>query len=150
VVVRSSVLSAATRVEPAAEDRERAAAVTQAMATAGEVVLRLPSGEEVALPASLVAVLLAGARQLSAGHGVVVLAAEICLTPAEVGELLGLSRPFVARLLDAGEIPSEFLPDSRHRVVRLADVLEFQARRERRRRGRRRVAEAVEDAGLPY
>jgi len=37
-----------------------------------------------------------------------------------------LSRSFVARLLDAGEIPSEHLPDSRHRVVRLADVLEFQ------------------------
>jgi excisionase family DNA binding protein len=120
------------------------------MAGAHEVVLRLPSGEEVTLPAPLVAVLLAGARQLSAGHGVVVLAAEISLTPAEVGELLGLSRPFVVRLLDAGEIPSEFLPDSRHRVVRLPDVLEFQARRERRRRGRRRVAEAVEDAGLPY
>jgi excisionase family DNA binding protein len=143
------VLSTATRVEPAAEDREQVAAVTQAVAGAHEVVLRLPSGE-VTLPASLVAVLLAGARQLSAGRGVVVLAAEISLTPAEVGEVLGLSRPFVARLLDAGEIPSEFLPDSRHRVVRLADVLEFQAKRERRRRGRRRVAEAVQDAGLPY
>lgn len=149
-MTRSSVLSTATRVEPAAEDRERAAAVTQAMVGAHEVVLRLPSGEEATLPAPLVAVLLAGARQLSAGRGVVVLAAEISLTPAEVGELLGLSRPFVARLLDAGEIPSEFLPDSRHRVVRLSDVLEFQAERERRRRGRRRVAEAVEDAGLPH
>ena len=68
----------------------------------------------------------------------------------EVGELLGLSRPFVVRLLDDGEIPSEFLPDSRHRVVRLADVLEFQTKRERRRSGRRHVAEAVEAAGLPY
>lgn len=149
-MTRSSVLSTATRVEPAAEDRERAAAVTQAMVGAHEVVLRLPSGEEVKLPAPLVAILLAGAQQLSAGRGVVVLAAEISLTPAEVGELLGLSRPFVARLLDAGEIPSESLPDSRHRVVRLVDVLEFQAKRERRRRGRRRMAEAVDDAGLPY
>ena len=51
------------------------------------------------------------------------LATEVRLTPAEVGELLGLSRPFVVRLLDAGEIPAEHLPDSRHRVVRLADVL---------------------------
>lgn len=149
-MVRSSVLGAATQVEPAAEDRERAAAVTQAMAGLGEVVLRLPSGEEISLPASLVAVLAAGARQLSAGRGVMVLATEICLTPAEVGELLGLSRPFVARLLDAGEIPSEFLPGSRHRVVRLVDVLDFQAKRERRRRGRQRLAQAVEDAGLPY
>jgi excisionase family DNA binding protein len=72
------------------------------------------------------------------------------LTPAEVGELLGLSRPFVVRLLDGGEIPSEHLPGSRHRVVQLADVLDFQARRERRRTGRRRVADAVESADLPY
>jgi excisionase family DNA binding protein len=79
-----------------------------------------------------------------------VLATEVCLTPAEVGELLGLSRPFVARLLDAAEIPSEFLPGSRHRVVRLVEVLDFQAERERRRRGRQRLAQAVEDAGLPY
>ena len=67
-----------------------------------------------------------------------------------MGELLGLSRPFVARLLDAGEIPSERLPDSRHRVVRLADVLEFQVRRERRRAGRRRIADEVHAAHLPY
>jgi len=73
-----------------------------------------------------------------------VLATEVRLTPAEVGELLGLSRPFVARLLDAGEIPSDRLPDSRHRVVHLADVLEFQLRRERRRAGRRRIADAAD------
>lgn len=110
----------------------------------------MPGGEEIALPESLVAVLLATAGQLSQGHGVTVLATEVRLTPAEVGELLGLSRPFVARLLDAGEIRAERLPESRHRVVRLSDVLEFQARRERRRAGRRRVAEAVGDADLPY
>lgn len=40
------------------------------------------------------------------GHAVTVLASHVRLTPAEVGELLGLSRPFVVRLLDAGEIPS--------------------------------------------
>jgi excisionase family DNA binding protein len=102
------------------------------------------------LPASLVAVLRASAGQLSQGHGITVLATEVRLTPAEVGELLGLSRPFVARLLDAGEIPAEHLPDSRHRVVRLADVLEFQAQRERRRSGRQRIADAVHAADLPY
>jgi excisionase family DNA binding protein len=102
------------------------------------------------LPASLVAVLVASASELAAGHAVTVLASEVRLTPADVGELLGLSRPFVVRLLDAGEIPSEFLPGSRHRLVRLTDVLEFQARRERRRAGRRQISEAVESGGLPY
>ena len=47
----------------------------------------------------------------------------------------------VVGLLDEGEIPSERLPRSRHGKVRLAGVLAFNARRERRGEGRRRVAE---------
>ncbi|MFC7535027.1 helix-turn-helix domain-containing protein, partial [Actinoplanes sp. GCM10030250] len=149
-MARSSVLGEATHVEPTSDDRDRAAAISRAAAGVSQATLRLPDGEEIALPQSLVAVLIASAGQLSQGHGVTVLATEVRLSPAEVGELLGLSRPFVARLLDAGEIPSEHLPDSRHRVVRLVDVLEFQARRERRRTGRRRIADAVHAADLPY
>ncbi|XVU24534.1 helix-turn-helix domain-containing protein [Actinoplanes sp. CA-054009] len=137
-------------MEPTPDDRDRATAISQAAAGISQATLRLPDGQEIPLPPSLVTVLVASAGQLSQGHGVTVLATELRLTPAEVGELLGLSRPFVARLLDAGEIPSEHLPDSRHRVVNLADVLEFQARRERRRAGRRRIADAVEAADLPY
>jgi excisionase family DNA binding protein len=149
-MVRSSVLGRATRVEPRPDDQASAAEVSRLAAMSSELVLRLPDGKEVVLPRSLVKVLRASAEQLSEGHAVTVLASEVRLTPAEVGELLGLSRPFVARLLDAGEIASEYLPDSRHRVIRLADVLKFQARRERRRAGRRRVADAVEAADLPY
>ncbi|WP_053619205.1 helix-turn-helix domain-containing protein [Nocardiopsis sp. NRRL B-16309] len=78
------------------------------------------------------------------------LAAETTLSPAEAAEMLGLSRPFVVRLLDEGAIPSERLPGSRrHRMVRLEDVLEFQAKRERRREGRRKIVDAVESADLP-
>lgn len=149
-MARSSVLGRATQVEPADEDRVTAAEVSRAANGVAELVLRLPDGSEIVLPASLVKVLAATAGELSAGHAVTVLVSDVRLTPAEVGELLGLSRPFVARLLGAGDIPSEHLPGSRHRVVRLADVLDFQARRERRRAGRRRVAAAVESADLPY
>jgi excisionase family DNA binding protein len=149
-VARSSVLREATRVEPTSDDRDRAAEISRGGASLSQAVLRLPSGEEIVLPESLVTVLIASAGQLSQGHGVTVLATEVCLTPAEVGELLGLSRPFVVRLLDAGEIPSEHLPGSKHRLVRLVDVLEFQVRRERRRAGRRRIADAVQAADLPY
>lgn len=148
-MARSSVLGNATRVEPRSADRESAAAVSRIDAEVSELVLRLPDGQEIALPATLVKILLASAGELSEGHAVTVLASEVLLTPAEVGELLGLSRPFVVRLVDTGQLPAEHLPDSRHRVVRLSDVLEFQARREQRRAGRRRVAEAVESADLP-
>jgi excisionase family DNA binding protein len=69
---------------------------------------------------------------------------------AEAAELLGLSRPFVARLLERGDIASELLPGSRHRRIRLEDVLAFQDRRERRAEGRRRISDIAATADLPY
>lgn len=146
------MFSKAVRVEPRPSDRESAAAVAQAVATPGGLVLhlQLPDGSAVPLPPALVEVLRLSADELADGRAVTVLPSEITLTPAETAQLLGLSRPFVVRLLDQGEIPFERLPRSRHRRVRLSDVLVFQARRERRRVGRRRVAEAVEAADLPY
>jgi excisionase family DNA binding protein len=149
-MARSSVLSNATRVEPRPDERASAAAVSKIDAAVTELVLRLPDGQEINLPAALVKILVASADELSAGHAVTVLPSEVLLTPAEVGELLGLSRPFVVRLIDNGNLPAEHLPDSKHRVVRLSDVLAFQARRDRRREGRQRIAETVKQAGLPY
>ncbi|MGA5519311.1 helix-turn-helix domain-containing protein [Streptomyces pseudogriseolus] len=85
----------------------------------------------------------AGRRRAAGGLGLL----DVVLPPAEAAEHLGLSRPFITRLLDAGDIPSMTLPGSRHRVVRLADVLVFQQRRERRRKGRRKVADVSDDLG---
>ncbi len=113
------------------------------------VVLRHADGSEVRVPAPLVEVMRTAAGELCVGHAVTILATETLLTPAETGRLLGLSRPFVARLLDEGTIPGTHLPGSRHRVVRLDDVLAFAERRRKRQEGRRRLAEAVDDADIP-
>ena len=56
----------------------------------------------------------------------------------------------MARLLERGDILSELLPESRHRRIKLEDVLAFQARRERRAEGRRRIADIAGTADLPY
>lgn len=150
-MARSNVLSSAVRVEPKKAERESAAEVARAVrGPSRSFTLQLPDGSSVPLPRALVEVLRASADEMADGHAVTVLPSEVSLTPAEAAELLGLSRPFVVRLLDEGEIPSERLPHSRHRRVLLSDVLAFQAKRERRRGGRRRMAAAVEDAGLPY
>jgi excisionase family DNA binding protein len=129
---RTGVLVHATRIEADSSDRELLEHL-EATAAASEVllVLRGPNGTDIELPGSLVSLVLAAAHDLAKGNAVFTLPVETRLTPREVAEVLGLSRPFVARLLDEGEIPSQHLPDSRHRVVRLVDVLEFQARRER-------------------
>jgi excisionase family DNA binding protein len=149
-MARSSVLGNATKVEVKQDDHEVVATVSRAVAKANHVLVRIPGGEEIELPEALIKILRASAEELSAGRSVTVLASERMLTPAEVGDLLGLSRPFVARLLDQGQIPSEHLPNSSHRVVRLADVLAFQSRRERRREGNERIARIIESEDLPY
>lgn len=150
-MARSSVLSSAVRVEPKKAERESAAEVARAVGgRSRSFMLQLPDGTAVPLPRALVEVLRASADEMADGHAVTVLPSEVSLTPAEVAELLGMSRPFVVRLLDEGEIPSERLPRSRHRRVLLSDVLAFQEKRERRREGRRRIAAAMEEADLPY
>jgi hypothetical protein len=149
-MARTSVLSNATHVDPEPGDKAVVALLRHAAGDTGQLVVRLPDGQEITLPDGLSQLLLASAEELADGHAVTVLASDTMLTPAEVGRVLGLSRPFIARLLDEDIMASQHLPGSRHRVVRLADVLQFQARRERRREGRRRINDAVEAAELPY
>jgi excisionase family DNA binding protein len=149
-MARTSVLARATRVDPRPSHQSTLTETSRMTADQVEVVLRTPDGSELVLPIELVQILIASAGELATGHAVTVLASETQLTPAEAAEMLGLSRPFVARLLDSGDIPSTCLPGSRHRVVRLADILAFQAARDRRKEGRRQIADAFEEAGLPY
>ncbi|MFF9507055.1 helix-turn-helix domain-containing protein [Streptomyces sp. NPDC014724] len=149
-MARSSVLAHAEKVEPDPSHQCALAATARMAPESVEVLVRTPDGGELILPGELVRILLASAGELSRGHAVTVLASEVQLSPAETAELLGLSRPFVSRLLDVGDIPSTNLPGSSHRVVRLADVLAFQQRRERRREGRRQIADALEGVEPPY
>lgn len=147
---RTSALAQAAHIEPDNAAREALAEVAHSQADAAGAVLRYADGSELPVPSALVEVLRAAAGELSAGHAVTILASEALLSPAEAAQLLGLSRPFVVRLLDEGTLPSDHLPGSRHRVIRLEDVLAFAERRRKRREGRRRVAQAVEEADLPY
>lgn len=150
-MARTGVLKQAVRVNASADQLESAGAVADAMAGSSDtVVLSFPDGRQVALPASLAELLRASARELADGHALTVLPSDAMLTPTEAAELLGLSRPFVVRLLDDGEIPADRLPGSRHRRVRLADVVAFAERRDRLREGRRRIGGAIADADLPY
>ncbi|MGI5490511.1 helix-turn-helix transcriptional regulator [Microtetraspora malaysiensis] len=129
---RTGVLAHAARIEADDADRKLLAHLETAAAAAhAQLVLRGADGRDIVLPQSLVNLVAAVAHDLAKGNAVFPLPVETRLTPNEVAQMLGLSRPFVARLLDEGEIPSQHLPGSRHHVVRLTDVLEFPARRER-------------------
>jgi excisionase family DNA binding protein len=148
---REGVLGQAARIDPVPADREALDSLrAQDDLGGGELVLRAADGTEISLPSSLLRLVVSAASNLAAGRAVMAIPAEVLLTPTEAAELLGLSRPFVARLLERGDIPSELLPGSRHRRIKLEDVLAFQDRRDRRSEGRRRIADIASSADLPY
>ncbi|MFL6115684.1 MAG: helix-turn-helix domain-containing protein [Catenulispora sp.] len=150
---RTSVLAHARHITPDTGNRDHAdlARLAELPDDGADLILLLPDGTQLAVEAKLVTALRATADELLAGHGVTILATETLLSPNDVAGLLGLSRPFVARLLDEGKIASQQLAEgSSHRVVRLSDVEQFKARRERRAEGRRKLAEAAAEAGIEY
>jgi excisionase family DNA binding protein len=127
---RPSVLRNATRVAVSLADRDAARTIVSAL----EGWRTLPTlvaddGSYVRLTRGLAKVLRAAAEAMADGQAVTVLPSDAELTPAEAAELIGVSRPYVVRLLDNGTMPSERLPGSTHRRIRLADVLAYQANR---------------------
>lgn len=69
------------------------------------------------------------------GARAVILRTEDEVTPAEAARLLGVTRQFVDRLCEDGVLPFHRLPRSRHRRIRVQDVLDVAAEREQRRAG---------------
>lgn len=104
-------------------------------------------GTEVPLPRELHDVLLQVARALQAGMGVNVAPLNATLTTQEAAEYLGVSRPTVVRLLDAGEIPMS--RPGRHRYVRLIDLIAYADRvRQTRADALDEMARDADAAGL--
>jgi excisionase family DNA binding protein len=96
-----------------------------------------PDGQSVELPESMFQVLLQVAKAMKAGLAVTVAPHHLTLSTQEAADLLRISRTTLVRLLEAGVIP--FDRPSRHRKVRLDDLLEY------RRRQRSQAELAFED-----
>lgn len=85
-----------------------------------------PDGSSVALPEPMFEVLLQVAAAMKAGLAVTVAPHHLMLSTQEAADLLRISRTTLVRLLETGAIPFE--KPSRHRKVRLDDLLEYRRR----------------------
>lgn len=70
--------------------------------------------------------------QLAEGRGVSVIPSEAELTTQQAADLLGVSRPYMIRLLDEEQIPHRKV--GRHRRVPLAEIMAYQRRDDETRR----------------
>lgn len=104
----------------------------RALDAGAQVILEQPDGQRVS-SRELSQFLSAAVSEIAAGNEVVLLRGEAEVSPAEAGDLLGISRQFVDRLIDVGKLPARRLPGSRHRRLRVTDVVVFAQRRDERR-----------------
>ncbi|MFN0107183.1 MAG: excisionase family DNA-binding protein [Bryobacteraceae bacterium] len=117
------------------------------MLRSGHAKLMGPKGEKATLPAPLYSLLQDIVNALADGRSLVVVPEEKQLTTQRAGELLGMSRPYIVRLLDAGEMP--YLLVGKHRRISLRDVLAYAKRRaEARKAALDKMARDAYQAGL--
>ena len=92
----------------------------------GTARLVAPDGSEIELPGDIHALLVSIVEQLKAGNGVSVIPMHAELTTVEAADLLNVSRPFLIKKIEAGEIAHHMV--GTHRRLRLADVLAYRDR----------------------
>lgn len=62
---------------------------------------------------------------VASGSRIVIMHAEAEVSPAGAAELLGVTRQFVDRLCENGVLDFWRLPDSRHRRIKVQDVIQL-------------------------
>ena len=109
--------------------------------------LSSPNGEHLVLPPEVFEVLRGVVEAMASGQAVTIAPVHQRLTTQEAADLLGISRPTLVKLLEAGEIAFE--QPGRHRRVRLADVLAYRERRSTQRRAAvDHMVEIADEAGM--
>jgi|SRR6185312_15574412 excisionase family DNA binding protein len=91
-----------------------------------------PDGKTEILPNNLYSFLLRLLADLRAGHSVTILQSRHELTTVEASKILGMSRQFLIKLLEKGEIPFHFV--GTHRRLYVRDVIAYKAKRDLERR----------------
>lgn len=131
----------------AAPADDRALSEVEQQLTHGTIHLTDARGEALELPEELRDLLLRGVHELRRGNRVSLLSFGRLLTTQQAAELLGMSRPYLIRLLERNELPFEMV--GTHRRLRLDDVLAYRrARSARRREALRELSRDADDLGI--
>ena len=122
-------------IQPAPADQDDLNAVETALACVPENTafsLSGPGTAPVVIPEPLYRVLRDAVTILRQGAAVVISPLQRRLSTTEAGDLLGVSRQYLTRVLDRGEIPCD--RTGRHRRIKLSDILDYKTKRDDARR----------------
>jgi excisionase family DNA binding protein len=94
----------------------------------GNAKLVGPGGQEIAIPEPVHDLLLIILKNLQVGKAVSIVPEHQQLTTQRAANILGVSRPFLVRLLEIGDMPFHMVGS--HRRIYLRDLLDYKRRRD--------------------
>ena len=104
-------------------------------------------GEKVELPDAVFRLLKDIVRNMQLGRAIILIPENQQLTTQRAADLLGVSRPHLIKLLEAGELP--YHKAGSHRRIYLRDFVVYQKRRDAERKlALDRIAKEAYEAGL--
>jgi excisionase family DNA binding protein len=123
-------MSASSINEPIAVPQTEAVQMSELerLVEEGSTRLVAPDGRQIGLPDTVKELLLKILKSLQAGKAVSIVAEHQELTTQRAANILGVSRPFLIRLLEDGYIPFHMVGS--HRRIYLQDLLAYKHRRD--------------------
>ena len=105
------------------------------------------NGEEIVIPASVYSLLGQVVRAMASGQVISIVRHNRELTTQQAADILNVSRPFLVKLLENGEIP--YIKVGSHRRILFQDLMVYKEQRKvKRRQLLDQLIEMTEEAGL--
>jgi len=135
------------RLEPAQVPQDQLEALREALLAVDRPCLVGRENFRLPLPDPIFHVLLHIVQGMRKGQTMLLMPEDETFTTQAAADYLGVSRPFLVKLLEAGTIP--FFNAGSHRKVRLLDLREFEQKRgEDRRAFLEKLSKEAHNAGL--
>jgi excisionase family DNA binding protein len=105
------------------------------------------NGEQITIPNSVYQVLLQVIQAMASGQAISIVPLEREMTTQQAADFLNVSRPYLIKLLEQGEIP--YIKVGSHRRIRFEDLMEYkQQRNTKRREGLKELTQFLQDEGF--
>jgi excisionase family DNA binding protein len=108
-----------------------------------------PASEPMVIPAAVLRLLGYILTEMAQGNAITLTPIHAELTSKQAADLLNVSRPFLCRLLDSGDIPHRKV--GRHRRVKFIDLMDYKSRTdEARSQSLDDLAAQAQELGMGY
>ena len=141
-VIQNEPITASESEQPALRKLDR----TLENSNPGSMLIG-PNGEQIPLPPSLFLVLRRIVYHMTQGRAVTIVPINKEMSTQEAADILNVSRPYLIKLLEQGDIP--YTKVGTHRRIHLSDLMEYKKRRDaERERAINEIARISQEAGL--